>query len=148
MTSADLITVVTRKLRSQASLFDADDFSDAVNSALRETGWALPTTSNFQIHWLDERTRRHLFFLLKTDSAHKFKFEGFSLNQRFEHYEKIIKGMDDDFNAIKDENPAEFAGAEAYKMFGDRIVPGFVYDDIGRDCTYEDEDYVDPESAT
>lgn len=142
MTADELKEVLQIELKSLASKLDSNDYDQALNNAQRDTGWTCPVTIAFQIQWLKERAKRWLFFFLLSESAHKFKFEQINLQQRFEHYKELIKYMDEQFEAAKEENIAEFAGAQAYEMFGTKIEAGFQYDDIGNDLTYEDDNIV------
>jgi len=142
MTADELKEVLQLEVKSLRSKLDSNDYDQALNNAQRDTGWTCPVTSDFQIQWLKERTKRWLFFFLWTESAHKFKFEQINLQHRFEHYKELIKYMDEQFEAAKEENIAEFAGASNYEMFGTKIEAGFQYDDVGNETTYEDTNYV------
>lgn len=117
--------------------FDADNFSDAVDDAERDTGWSMPVTTGFQIKWMKQRTKRALFLYLVSGAAKKFKYEGISLNQAFGQYRTLIKDFDDDFKDAKKEYSMEFAGVESYQMFGTKIDAGFQYNPLtGVDTTY------------
>lgn len=142
MTADELKEVLALELKSLSSKVDTNDYDNALNNAQRDTGWVCPVTTDFQIQWLKERSKRWLFFFLWSESAHKFKFEQINLQNRFEHYERLIKYMDMQFEAAKAENIAEFANASAYEMFGTKIEAGFQYDDLGNDTTYDDENLV------
>ncbi len=50
--------------------------------------------------------------------------------------------MDQDFETAVQDNPAEFAGVDLFKMFGSKVDAGFSYDDYGRDTTYSDDNQV------
>jgi hypothetical protein len=140
MTKAELIALLV--LEVKISTLTNPDFENACNDAGRETGWGYPVTSDFRIQWTKERAKRHLFFYLMSQSAHKFKVKQVSLNQRFDHYLKIIEYMDKQFEAVVNERPDEFANVDTYKLFGTKIDAGFAYDPIGRDITYDSDQEV------
>ncbi len=134
MTEDELIEI----LEQDSSLNDhltEDDYIEAIQSASQETDWVLPVTDNFQIFWIKSRSKRHCFFLLWTQSAHKFKVKQYSLNQRFDHYGEILEKMDADFKHAVEENPNKFINIEAHKLFGTIAKPGFQYNIIGQDIT-------------
>jgi len=150
MTSDELKELLALELKSLKDKVDSNDYDNAVNNAQRDTGWTCPVTVAFQIQWLKERAKRWLFFFLWSESAHKFKFEQINLQNRFEHYQILIKYMDEEFEAAKEENIAEFAGAQPYEMFGTKIEAGFQYDEIGNDTTYNDDNLtiIEPGDVT
>lgn len=124
-------------------LTSPSDYKNAIDDALRETGWVLPAETNFKIYWIKQRARRHLFFMLLSESAHKFKYKQINLQQRFGHYSKLIEKMDEDFAAIQESNPAEFSGVDAFKAFGTVAGAGFSYEPLtGRDITYDEDQQV------
>ena len=142
MDESELKTHVQEEVRSLDDYLELVDYDNALNDALRETGWTLPTTTNFRIHWLKMRAKRHLFFYLASESARKFKVKQFSLDQRFTHYMLLIKNMDAEFETAKEEHPEEFTNAESYALFGSKIDAGFSYDQYGNDTTYDTEQKV------
>ena len=142
MTESELIVIVTREIKSLSENLDADNYADAVDDAERETGFTLPVTDSFQIKWLKERTKRHLFFYLLSDNVESFKVKQISLHQKFDHLQAIIDKMDADFEKALIENALEFAGIEDYKLFGTKIDAGFQYDEIGQDTTYDSDNTI------
>ena len=126
---------------SIAALTNPADYENAADAASRET-WSLPVSGNFKIHWMLERGKRHLFFYLATQTAKKYKIKAISLNQKFDHYFKLIDYMDKAFEKIVEERPDEFAGVDPYKLFGSKIDAGFAYDPLGKDITYDAEQEV------
>lgn len=143
MTRDELRYIVESDIKGLSNYFDNDDYQFAIDDAQRDTGFSLPTSTAFQIKWLKARTKRHLFFMLYSESAHKFKVKQFSLNQRFDHYNTLIKQMDLEFKEALTEEMFEFAGVEATQAFGHQLSPGFAYDSItGKDITYEDSNRV------
>ena len=143
MTKTDLTVLLQHEVKGLDSYLDPIDYANAADDASRETGWAFPVSTDFKISWIKERAKRHLFFYLWSESAHKFKVEQINLQQRFEHYEKAIKYMDRQFKEIIEERPDQFADVDSFKMFGSKVDAGFAYDTIGRDTTYTEENLVD-----
>ena len=142
MTSAELIVILKEEVKSLSDYLVDADYTNAVNDAYRETGWSTPLASDFQVWWAKERAKRHLFFYLMTESAHKFKFEQINLQHRFDHYKSTIEMMDKLFAKAKEEFMSEFSGVDAYMIFPTKIDAGFSYDDFGRDTTYAEENTV------
>jgi hypothetical protein len=142
MTAEELITVVTQELKSLSSRLVEADYANAVQSALYDTGWTLPVTVSEKILWLKRRTKRHLIYMLLTESAAKFKFEQINLQHRFDHYWKLVEKEDADFAAAIAEDPWLFVDADPTQMFGHKIDAGFAYDDYGQDITYRTENEV------
>jgi hypothetical protein len=141
MTEDELITEVTNEIKGLSTHFDATDYAQAVDDAERDTGFTLPATDDGQIKWLKRRTKRHLFYMLWTESAHKFKFEQINLQHRFEHYKQLIEKEDLDFEkALEDE--ILFADVNDTQLFGHKIDAGFSQDDYGRDTTYDEDNLV------
>jgi hypothetical protein len=124
------------------TVLDTEDYTKAVEQAQRDCGWDLPQTTDFRVTWLLRRAKRHLFNMLWTESAHKFKYKQINLQQRFEHYGSLVRFEDREFNKAIEENPAEFAGVSVFKMFGTKIDAGFAYDHYGNDETYDPDQIV------
>jgi hypothetical protein len=137
MTESELIVIVGRELKGLSVNFSADNFADAVDSAERDTGFLFPTTVDFQIKWLKERTKRHLFFFLLSESTTSFKFKQINLQQKFEQLYKLIEKMDVDFEKALEDNVLEFAQADATQLFGHKVDAGFAYDAQGNNITYD-----------
>jgi len=142
MTRNELIALLKVEVKGLTSYLVDDDYSNAVDDALRDTGWTLPTTVDFKEKWLKDRSKRHLFFYLQSESAHKFKFEQINLQHRFEHYDKLISTMDKAFEKAIEDNPDQFSGVDAFKTFGHQIDAGFAYDGNGQDITYDSDQRV------
>lgn len=139
-----LITTIKEEVKNLTKYLTSPiDYQNAINDALRETGWTLPVTTNFKIYWIKNRARRHLFFMLLSESAHKFKYEQINLQHRFEHYSKLVKSMDDSFIAAQEANPSEFSGVDPFKQFGTVAGTGFAYEPLtGRDISYRKDQEV------
>ena len=97
------------KLGVTAEALSDEGYELAADSALKELGWAIPISHPLKEFWVLERALRHSIFILSTEAARKFKYKQISLNQRFEHYNKLLEKMDADFRFAKEENPDLFA---------------------------------------
>ena len=143
MTTADLITILRQEIKGLSSNFVSDDYTNAINNAMRDTGWSMPVSTDFKIQWMKQRATRHLFFFLLTESAHKFKYKQINLQHRFDHYKTLVKDMDASFEKAQEEYVHEFADASAYEMFGTVIDAGFAGEpQTGRDITYDEDQKV------
>ena len=143
MTQEELIALVTAEVKGLSSYLVAADYTNASNSASKETGFSFPVTGDFKILWITERTKRHLFFMLMSESAHKFKFKQINLQNRFAHYNTLIKGMDERYADAISENPQEFAGVEGFRLFGTVAGTGHAYEpETGRNITHDSDQKV------
>jgi len=139
MTRTEMITQLQAEVKGLTSSLADADYGNAIDAAERDTGWDLPQTGEFKLKWLLERSKRHLFFFLMSESAAKFRFKSIYLNHRFEHYMRIIDVMDKNFEKAQEENAFEFAGVSAYELAGSKIDAGFKTEpQTGRDMTYSD----------
>ena len=140
MNQAEMLILLKLELRTTASDFTDSELDSNIDTAERETGFTLPSSENFRIHWIKERAKRACFYMLLVDNAPKIQYEKIYLQQKYDHYKKIIDDLDKAYaKAIKD-NEIEFSGiTDVYKMFGSSLTSGFAYSDItGEDTTYED----------
>lgn len=121
-------------IKGLSSRFEEADYTLALTQAERDTGWTLPQTDGTKITWLKKRTTRHLYSALRSESAHKFKFEGINLQNRFEHYSDLVKEMDKEWD---DEKDSLFLLDNKRFVAGVKIDAGFQYGRYtGRDLTY------------
>jgi len=142
LTDGELQKRLREELKGLASNLDNDDYVNAIADAKRDTGWSA-FSSDFQIKWIKERAKRHLFFYLYTESASKFKYKQVNLQHRFEHYGKIIADLDKQFKEVLEEEPHQFAGVSAFELFGSKIDAGFAGEaQTGRDLTYDEDQRV------
>lgn len=138
-TKQQMMTLLEQEVKGLTSYLDSQDFSNACDDAERETGFSFPVTTGFQTLWVKSRAKRHIFFYLLTEAAHKFKYEQINLQHRFAHYRSIIKDMDKEYALALEEHVFEFAGASAINMLGTKIDAGFAYEpQTGRNFTYDD----------
>lgn len=108
MNKSDVVSALQVSLKDIIDLFEESELEQAVDIASWETGWSLPVTKNFRCYWMLERAKRACISMMCFATAHKFKFKQINLNQRFDHYHAMLKEMDKQFAAAKQENPAEF----------------------------------------
>ena len=143
MTKDEMVVRLQQEVKGLTSSLADVDYDNAIDAAQRDTGWALPQTVDFNIKWLIERSKRHLFFFLLSESASKFRFKAIHLQHKFEHYRLLIADMDKRFTAAQEEFAFEFAGVSSYELAGTKIDAGFSYDPLtGRDTTYDAENQV------
>ena len=134
------VSLLEREVKGLTSYLDSQDYKNAADDAARETGFSFPVAEGFATLWMKDRAKRHLFFYLLTESAHKFKYEQINLQHRFDHYRNIIEYMDKKYSEALEEYAYEFAGATAINMLGTKIDAGFAYESqTGRDLTYQDD---------
>lgn len=139
MEQAEMELLMEQEVKGLTSYLDRVDYVNACNDAAMETGFSFPTSTDFQTLWNKTRAKRHLFFYLLSESAHKFKYEQINLQHRFEHYRKLIDDMDLKYEEAKEEYYLDFSGASGVNIFGTKIDAGFQYDPLtGRDTTYND----------
>jgi len=142
MTFDDLVDLLPTEVKGLSRYLEAIDYENAVQDASRETGWTFPITGTDTIktflmeYWVKSRAKRHLFFYLMSESAHKFKYDVISLNQRVEHYKAILDQMDKQLTSFVEENPELFI-ANAADWFCTKIDAGFAYTTVGEDITYD-----------
>lgn len=143
MTRAEMIVIITREVKGLSTYLATADYEDACDDAARETGWAFPVSTDFKIFWQKQRSVRHIFFHLFTESTYKFKYKQIHLNQRFEHLKDALEMMDLAYEKILEERPDEFANASAFELFGHKVDAGFAYEpQTGRDFTYDEDQLV------
>lgn len=143
MTKTELTTLLQEEVKGlSSSLVDAD-YSNAIDQAERDTGWSMPQTAAFNLKWMIDRSKRHLFFYLMSAAAAKFRVEDVHLQHKFEHYSVLIDKMDENFEKAQNEYAFEFAGVSAYEQMGHKIDAGFAYQSqTGRDETFDDDNVV------
>lgn len=136
MTRDEMVALLKEEVKGLTSyLVDPTDYENSIDDASRET-WDLPQSTDFKVYWVKNRAKRHLFFYLASASASKFKAKKFNLNEKFDHFYKMIDYMDEEFRQIQEDRPDEFADVDTFDMFGTRVTAGFASDQIGRDTTY------------
>lgn len=126
---------VTPLIGDLADKIVPEDFTAAISQALLELRWSLPLDGAYA-YWLIERTKRHVYWILLSTSAHKFRYKDIFLQHRFDQYLKMIKFMDADFKMAL-ETDTELFDSTLYSGLISYISSGFLYDDLGHDHTYD-----------
>ena len=143
MTKDELIIKLQQEMKGLSASLSRIDYENAASASERDTGWSLPQTADFNVKWLIDRAKRHLFYFLLSESAPKFRFKQIYLQHKFEHYRLLIADMDKRFAKAQVEYAFEFAGVSAYEMAGTKIDAGFSYEPLtGRDTTYDEDNQV------
>ena len=105
----DIVDVLKPKFGVTFDSLSDEAYEDAARSALKELGWVFPITHPLKAHWVVERGVRHAVFILMVEAARKFRYKQIHLQNRFEHYNKILVMMDELYAKAKEENPELFA---------------------------------------
>ena len=143
MTKDEMITRLQQEVKGLTSSLEQSDYENAISAAARDTGWSLPQTTNFKIQWLMDRSKRHLFFFLLSESAAKFRYKNIHLQHRFDHYRLLIQDMDKLFVNAQAEFAYEFADVSSYELAGSKIDAGFQYEpQTGIETTYDENNKV------
>jgi len=143
MTKNEIIILAKQEVKGLSAHLVNEDYDNAADDASRETGWSFPISGNFKELWTKQRVKRYLFFYLYTESAHKFKYKQANLQHRFDHYDKMLKKMDEAYLQAVEERPDLFAGVSISHLFGTKIDAGFQYQSLtGRDTTYRENNIV------
>lgn len=136
MTQDDLLDLLPIEMKGLSKYLVAVDYENSANDAIRETGWSFPLQTPTMEYWIKTRSKRHLFFYLMSESAHKFKYDVIALDQRFLHYKSLIDSMDKEWNKFVADNPELFI-TDAVDWFCTKIDAGFAYDEVGTDISYD-----------
>ena len=121
-------------LADLADRLEDDAIGFAAEQALDETGFDYPLTAGSIKFWALERAKRHAIDLLRTTAAFKFKYKQISLNQRFDHLDKMIQQMDEAWVEALKTDPA-LMSVDTEKVFGTYLGNGFIYDQHGKDLS-------------
>ncbi len=137
-----LLDIVPPLLGTAWALLTAENQEAAAEQALRELNWTLPETDSLKCYWIIERTKRQALYILLTQHAERFRYKQIHLQQRFDNYFRLITAADVAFAAaIEQDLSGLFAVNMDMAMFAEQGFlynpAGFVYDQLGRDLTYE-----------
>ena len=135
MTSDDLKERVAVMLGLLSSQMTDSMYEIAETITLSELKWTLPSTDPFKDIWLLKRCRRHVIDILFTQSAEAIKHKQSSHDQKFDHFQTLIRLWDKEFMEALEENYNQFAGVDASKIFGTYRGANFLYDFVGHDVT-------------
>lgn len=140
LTQTQLVAKLEEEVKGLSDHLVDVDYINASDDAVNEFGTSFPVSGQDIEFWVKRRAKRHLFFYLLSESAHKFKFEQINLQHRFDHYRQLIEYEDKEFEKFMEDRPDLFAGVDTFKLFGTKVAAGFSYDSLGRDTTYDDID--------
>lgn len=143
LTKEQLILKLQKEVKGLHTYLVNEDYENAADDAVNEFETSYPISGQLIEFWVKKRAKRHIFYYLLTESAHKFKFEQINLQHRFDHYYKLIQTEDEQLAAFMEERPDLFSGVDSFKMFGTKIDAGFAYDEVGKDITYDDDQLVE-----
>jgi hypothetical protein len=120
---ADITTVEEFKEQIEIALGDlstrleSNYIEFAIDQALDETGFSYPLAAGSVKFWGVQRAKRHAIDILRTTSAYKFKYKQISLNQRFDHLDKMIEQMDEAWKYAIETDP-ELMDVDIYQTYG------------------------------
>jgi hypothetical protein len=137
----DVVDRVMIGMGTSSTFLSPDGYEAAVDEAVLELALSFPVNNAVQEMWLVKRAKRHSLFILYIEAANRFQYKQLKLNQRFDHYQKIIAQMDVEFQKAMSENWLELMGVSPSKLFI-KIDAGFQYDGYGEDTTYQFGKYV------
>jgi hypothetical protein len=127
------VAAIELELSSTSRNLSDEEMEQAAKKSMLELRWVYPIQDSFKEYWAIERGKRHALAILLNVSAHKFKYKQINLNQRFDHYFKLLKSMDEEFAKVIDDYPTIFPGVETEHGFTSYIPAGFEEDFLGRD---------------
>ena len=135
----DLIERAQLLMGSSVDLIPEDSLEQLAEQAIVDIGVSTyPITDPVLCKWAIERMRRHMTYLVMVTQAHSFKVKQLSLQQRFDNYLRLIDKMDKEFAEALENNPSVFptpVSSNFFMYWG----PGFVYEQLGRDMTYDNQ---------
>ncbi len=132
----EFTTEIEKAISSSASYLEPEELEFAATQALRELGFSLPIDNKKKEYWCIERGKRHALDILRTVSAHKFKYKQLSLNQRFTHYDALINKMDSDFEKALNSDP-DLLDIDMTQFFGVYLGNNMIYNQFGEDVSKE-----------
>lgn len=135
MDSAELKTKTLVSIGGLSSKVTDDMYDLAESTSLIELRWSLPTDIPFQQLWMVKRCTRHIIDIFLNQSAEGVSHKQTKHDQKFDHYLKLLKKLDDEFSVAIENNVSDFANVDVTKAFGTYADVGRVYDFLGRDIT-------------
>jgi hypothetical protein len=140
--SDELTDALKIQLSTLATLITDDGYELVSDTVVQELGWDYPVTTPAKVLWMIKRGTRHSLNLLRLASANKFKYKLVNLQNRFEHFQKLIEDMDKEFADAMIAEASLFSDTPLYALFGTKIDAGFSYRKDGKDETYFEDRYV------
>ena len=112
----DFLVGIALRMGSNSANVTQEGMTVAAETALNGLGWSIPVDHPIRVFWAYQRAVRHCLFILMVESAHKFRYKNIFLQNRFAHYEILIKKMDEDFEKAQDDSPDIFASANLFDL--------------------------------
>ena len=138
MTYADMIQSFDDSFATTTEFSDADYLS-AYTKSVKDTGFVLPNSDDYQQTWIENRMLRHLYHFKLRRCMNNFDVPKAKLEQMYNHYKEQVKELDDVFFDEKANNPENY-GLDAGSQFGMTASTGFLHDPLtGRDLTYTED---------
>jgi len=143
---AALIVTVKNLMGTSYDKISDNGFIGAATQTEIELQWSYPISVTGQEFWMVERCRRHAIYILMVESADKFQYKLIHLEHRFKNYIQLLENMDALFYKAIEDDPMDIFEdiGGSFSDFGYLITSGFIYDSLGRDCTYINERVILP----
>jgi hypothetical protein len=117
-----LITTVSTQLLSFSDKASPEMIFFACDIASKETGVIFPLNNNIEEFWLVQRSIRYVIADLRLQSSPKFKINSMHLNQRFDHYSKLIEEFDLKFKEALENDPFLFSNMRSEGFSSEAFV--------------------------
>ncbi len=128
--SGEFIDFIKRSLGASSSLLEPEEYEHAALQALNELGWSYPIDDSRRQFWAIKRGKRHSLDIIRNSAADEFKYKQISLNQRFEHFNTLIRELDQEFYDALNEDPI-LLDVDMTNFFGQYLGNGLYYDEFG-----------------
>lgn len=137
MTIDDVKEQLLLKLRGLKDLFEDEELDQAITDALGELGLSDPPSTNKASYWFLRRCYRNCIEMMMTESAHKFKYKQINLQNRFEHYIRILKREDEAWKEVEADVLLEVSGLGNSSGFGSYLGSGLHYSPTGKQILFQ-----------
>lgn len=138
-----MVLTQVNAIKGLSDEFGTNYSDESYNEAVRECGFELPETDDVdkskKYQWLIQRMRRWFLFQLWQQYILRFKAGDMEAQQLASNLEKIIKKLDEAFEAAKTAIDTAALFVDSDYIFGTDLVvgPGFIDDRFGE--THDDE---------
>jgi len=129
--SEEFIDLIKTSLGASSSLLEPEEYEHAALQALYELGWDYPIEDTKKKYWSVQRGKRHSLDIIRNSAADEFRYKQISLNQRFEHFNRLIQELDQEFYDALNEDPI-FANASPEELFGQYLGNNLYYNIFGK----------------
>jgi len=127
-----IVREIHTSFRGLDNVLTSEDYLQAVQDAVHETGWSFPIKDNDKCYWIKERAKRHMMSYLMLEAASKFNIKGINLAQRFDHYKAVVNDCDTRWASFLEANPNLLIDAPAAQTLSHYTGSGMFYDKLGR----------------